>query len=571
MYKDLTARDLHPIILTNNNFDPQLECTKTIKNPNNIISPNLTCDPYDISKSTNTSYVKPIHHRNQLNLYENEIADIIKNKQTTNDTYNKIDYNTKYDISQRVKLNEYSIANLLDSNVDNIKINNITEYTIFITSNDRDFHKYPNPFSYQVKFNPITNSFDASIPIKFDNIIQIRLQMCILPRRYYMINDVYSIYISSQTIIENIINNLKTNDQVLYYKKNYIKFSYNTNPNITYYSIIYEIWNINTNDQLFIITNKITTEVPTNTSTYIIRDSIVPIFYSYLSNNIVPITIIETGTIITNFFTIIDNIKIESINIIYKDSSNNNYSIIYKKIYNPINDQFREYISSYTYDLIHIIDNTPINSTFNYKNKTFTVINKTNNVEFQIKFCPTNNNLNELIDECFEINLDINMNIISNPLPIINHYSITNHQLETFPYLLFNVNELIDTTDFSTNDKVRNATSILYPDFVNNDYLYIKTSLNEINYKSTKLGLLNNLTIKFQDYQGNQLPASPYFDTNISTNKYCICKQNNNGIYERNYLCSHSYFRHPFFEKFQNKLIFKVKRYETEHIIKPYN
>ena len=95
--------------------------------------------------------------------------------------------------------------------------------------------------------------------------------------------------------------------------------------------------------------------------------------------------------------------------------------------------------------------------------------------------------------------------------------------------------------------------------------------INETIYKLSKLANLNKLTINFEDYEGNQLTTYNFFDLDTSTPSDCICKTNkNSGIHERNYLCSHSYFRHPLYEKFQNRIVFKINRVEIEHAIEPY-
>lgn len=608
---NLTARHLHSLNLHHNVFKPELQCARETDDVHNkrilgdsIVKPALFCDPYDISKSNNVSYGKPITPYNQLDLYEKDVDNILYgNKKQTNRMLNvsKDSYNNKYDdqpetefkLGQVTKLNEFNINKLRDNNIAKDIINTQQyEYSIYITSADRDIQKYPNPFSYQVKFNPISNTNDAYIPIRFDNIKRIKLYTCILPRRFHMAQKNYSLYIDdSETIINNILTTLPNNHLYLYYNKSYISFTLSNNSAITYNVFYYDVWNINVspNDNFKIITDEIfiTPASFNNSPTYVKLPNIniKRELYNYFANNTttnINITSVEPTILHNNLFATIDNLTINEITISYIENQIN-YQLIYKKYTNSVSQQFVNYVITFdnnpnniTNNIISTFDNAVISfysgyiTNFNGRQFTLSSINQI--ISYQYKFCPAAKGFTDLIDECFVISLDQNKNILtSDNLPLLSYYKIDNDTLDAFPYLFFNVKEMEDIYDYSTNNKIRNTSSILYPDYVNSDYLYINTNLNETIYKISKLAVLNNLSINFQDYEGNQLTTYDFFDLDSFTPGDCICKTNSKtGDHTRNYLCSHSYFRHPLYEKFQNRLIFKISRVEIEQAIEPF-
>ena len=84
---------------------------------------------------------------------------------------------------------------LLNNNLQNILLNEeIREYTIIIDSKDRNYQIYPDPFSYEVKFNPLPKSrekvngkyvtYEEPSPVindSFKNVRYIKLETIILP------------------------------------------------------------------------------------------------------------------------------------------------------------------------------------------------------------------------------------------------------------------------------------------------------------------------------------------------------------------------------------------------------
>lgn len=74
------------------------------------------------------------------------------------------------------------------------------------------------------------------------------------------------------------------------------------------------------------------------------------------------------------------------------------------------------------------------------------------------------------------------------------------------------------------------------------------------------LGQINQMTISILNSNGNLIKNSKenYTDLNISKSKTCTCTTDSNGYFIRNYSCVCTYFRHPFYQKFQNTLIFRI-------------
>jgi hypothetical protein len=107
----------------------------------------------------------------------------------------------------------------------------------------------------------------------------------------------------------------------------------------------------------------------------------------------------------------------------------------------------------------------------------------------------------------------------------------------------------------------------LFPDYVNGDFFYTNTQGVDKIYRFSQLGNIKSLTINIADNEGKDYNTQSYkmfIDTHITKNKKCICKVNNNGELIRDYGCSCSYMRHPYYKKFQNTLLFKVGVIEND-------
>ena len=82
---------------------------------------------------------------------------------------------------------------------DNGRSDIIREYIVHINSIDRDVLRYPTPFNYLVKCAPLPGDPNASLPRIFSNIRYIKIEIAVLPLKYYL----KRIDISNNTIIDS--------------------------------------------------------------------------------------------------------------------------------------------------------------------------------------------------------------------------------------------------------------------------------------------------------------------------------------------------------------------------------
>ena len=100
----------------------------------------------------------------------------------------------------------------------------------------------------------------------------------------------------------------------------------------------------------------------------------------------------------------------------------------------------------------------------------------------------------------------------------------------------------------------------MFPDGTNGDILYTSSGFIDKMYRFALLGQLNQMTISIANSNGTVLKNSQenYIDTNINPTKTCTCTTDTNGYFVRNYGCVCTYFRHPYYQKFQNTLVFRI-------------
>jgi hypothetical protein len=170
--------------------------------------------------------------------------------------------------------------------------------------------------------------------------------------------------------------------------------------------------------------------------------------------------------------------------------------------------------------------------------------------------------LPELIDKVYELQYNINTSTF-----VLYEFELINLSLEDEKFILLNIDEIKDVNDMATNIEISNAFSILYPDYVNGDFFYTTTQGVDKIYRFSQLGNIKSLTINIADNEGKDYNTQSYkmfTDTHISNNKKCICKVNSNGELIRDYTCSCSYMRHPYYKKFQNTLLLKIGVIEND-------
>jgi len=495
---------------------------------------------------------------NELNLLQDSVDELFRkvDENTVNQMITKVgnthtdtigcDYDNSNNLSQPIKsINEYDFKKdqFLDRNVRGIK-EGVYEYTIYINSADRDCVAYPNPFNYRVEFNPTNTTKNAYIQKYFKNIKFMHLKSVITPRRYYVINKPTNlIYDSvSNTSIEFVtkcINTSNNNSICNYVRQQGIINYYGTIFYFTFYSMQINTINyyICTHD-IFLYTNyrqkDDINKLPDVTTNDIDK---------WLNFNDTSLTYYPA----TNSTSVIPPTPYVSISLSPQPNTQYNSWILIKNTPLFTNQQYYQ-------------PPTPPPSVFNpYPQPPLPILQSQDPNGGKITFCRQDDHFNELIDQTFEFTYDVNNNIVANTF---DYYILTGTSLEDDRYLLLSVQEIDTMYEYSTDQNIETSFSVLLPDYVNGDYYYLDTANHEKVFDHGSLGNLSKMTISYKNASGKDLSS---FNINIidydvtTPNTLCICTFDpNTGEKIRNYQCSHSYLRHPAFEKLQNTITMKI-------------
>jgi hypothetical protein len=248
---------------------------------------------------------------------------------------------------------------------------------------------------------------------------------------------------------------------------------------------------------------------------------------------------------------------------IYKTFENVKYIKLETAILPRKYSYFRKDITSNTTDVSTLINtNRKRNDNFTFNTVNYTIIEDyiIDNIRY-IKYGITKP-LPELIDKVYELQYNIITSLFT-----LYEFQLINLSLEDEKFLLLNIDEIKDVNDMATNTEVSNAFSILFPDYVNGDFFYSNTQGVDKIYRFSQLGNIKSLSVNILDNEGKDFNTQSYkmfTDTHISKNKKCICRPNSDGEIIRDYGCSCSYMRHPYYKKFQNTLLFKVGVIEND-------
>jgi hypothetical protein len=248
---------------------------------------------------------------------------------------------------------------------------------------------------------------------------------------------------------------------------------------------------------------------------------------------------------------------------IYKTFENVKYIKLETAILPRKYSYFRKDITSNTNNVTPIINtNWERNDNLTFNTVNYTIIDDyiIDNIRY-IKYGVTRPST-ELIDKVYELQYNINTSLFT-----LYEFQLIDLSLEDEKFLLLNIDEIKDVNDMATNTELSNAFSILFPDYVNGDFFYTNTQGVDKIYRFSQLGNIKSLTVNISDNEGKDFNTQSYkmfTDTHISKNKKCICKVNSNGEIIRDYGCSCSYMRHPYYKKFQNTLLFKVGVIEND-------
>jgi len=220
------------------------------------------------------------------------------------------------------------------------------------------------------------------------------------------------------------------------------------------------------------------------------------------------------------------------------------------------------------------LTSNPRNSTFTLASPdisgTFAMIDQTDisgssSIKRYTRFCPVATYPAQ-VDSIYEF--IFNFTNQSNPVGsgtftpnnYIARYKLQTYSLANDKYTLLYIDELTNPNENSTNDVVGKSFSVMFPDGCNCDILYTSSGFIDKMFKFALLGQLNQMTISIGNSNGTILKNSPenYIDMNINPLKTCTCTTDTNGYFVRNYGCVCTYFRHPYYQKFQNTLIFRI-------------
>jgi len=263
---------------------------------------------------------------------------------------------------------------------------------------------------------------------------------------------------------------------------------------------------------------------------------------------------------------------------IYKTFENVKYIKLESAILPRKYSYFRKDISSLTTDYSTIINtNWKRNDNFTFNGINYTIIEDyiIDKIRY-IKYGITKP-LPEIIDKVYELqyklqydsstNIILQYDINKNIFITLYEFQLIDLSLENEKFLLLNIDEIKDTNDMATNTEISNSYAILFPDYINGDFFYTNTQGVDKIYRFSQLGNIKSLTINITDNEGKEFNTQSYkmfTDANISKIKKCICKISSNGEIIRDYGCSCSYMRHPYYKKFQNTLLFKIGVIEND-------
>lgn len=391
------------------------------------------------------------------------------------------------------------------------RTNSIKEYTCHINSINRNITKYPNPFHFLTKFNPIPGETDAYIMKKFENILYIKLKAAILPRRYYITKtlsnttppaEIVALYGASFPPDDNDIINVAATPT---------------------YAIIHAYYSAS--DVLFDVTATIS---PSDTFSF--DDSLAHSFVTgdpvQFTASIFPNNVVASTTYFINIsgstFTIhrTYTAAIAGTNKITLTSTGSDVKVAYAN--QVIN--YTEYepdisiVITTAYETTKVLASTPTYEQYNF--------------------------------------------------------ALDNLSIENEKYVIVGINDINDVSEFSTDQNLIKAFTVLFPDTIYLNAIYSDGSYSEKIYKYSELGTMSRMEITLTNAIAKQLTTNTIaYDLNIPNvnTTSCTCTINSvTGNKERDYKCVCSYIRHPRYEKSQYDLMFKFGIIETDMNKRPF-
>jgi hypothetical protein len=461
--------------------------------PISAILPNQSTDP-------NSFLTENVQNVNQFRFNANDVLSkgIVNNNIVVNPK-NPREYGLYLDRK------EFNLSMPLYPNIaDNVVSENVSEYVVIIDSSDRNLSLYPNPFKLKAFFNQSDDATKLNIPRAFENVKFLRIENVILPRNYFLAK--YSISGLSLDTIANI-----NADPII--------------PSEDKSAVITALGEILSNT-----TNGDDAPSPLTTPTINTVKIINLKLYSYTVT-------ITTGN------------KVGVYTIVYPNDTTYTSALYTKTLVSGA--------SLIDYDLDTFLQNTNYNIVTNIGGQK-KAVSGDNDILFQLNSITRTQNIDKfMIDNniatrrCYEFTTTF-----GDSTGILDFYFFSNKSLDGDRYVMLSIDEITDNNINSTNNSLRKAFCLLYPDSYGELHYYAASNYQDKIYKMSNLGNINRLTLTLSDSYGRELQM-PYLDLHVNNSKACFCNNDNYG-------CPCSYIRHPYYKWLQVQYMIKLGVVETE-------
>jgi len=433
---------------------------------------------------------------------------------------------------------EFKLETPLWPNIsENVASENVNEYVVVIDSSDRDTALYPSPFALQAYFGESTDITKLNVPQVFENVKFMRIENVVLPRSYFLtqypVPSPASGGISSnatilaqltsgigatgaaqeasqvQTIYNNLVSSYITSSALIPNP-----LTSGTTGSIDPSGNVETVYVTNLKTYTYTVTVKYQTltgynnsVVQNNTTVYTITYPSVPTYTQYYSQTLVSGTNVSDGTInnqITNF----NPLTLTSGSATYTvPGSGGTSSITYTYVSSTLQQYYIEFMMA-------------LSSNGGYR------------CSYEILATPGATG------------------------GTVNFYYFSSKSLDSDRYLILTINEITDNNINSTNNALRQAFCLLYPDSYGELHYYAATNYQDKIWKMSNLANINRLTLNLSDSFGNPLQM-PNLDYYVTTGKICNCTGTN-------YACPCFYIRHPYYKWLQVQYMIKFGVVETE-------
>jgi len=421
---------------------------------------------------------------------------------------------------------EFKLDETLWPNIsENVAAENVNEYVIVIDSSDRNVQFYPSPFYMKAFFSETDDATRLNVPKAFENVKFMRIENVVLPRNYYL---------TKYTVIDN--TNI-TNDATILAQLGAVGVGETTAVQALYDAAF--TW----------VTpgNPIPSPIPSPGPGYQSQ----------------PETVLVTNLTLYTYSVVIN----------YTDSKNNTHTSTYQVVYpnNPTynsqyysqtvtsgslinNSELNLYLQNAQYNLVQTVGGTKQVVLFNGTYTLTFTLSSTQLIQYIVEFMMTGSS-----NAGFRCSYEFIISPGATAGPTsgqVNFYYFSSKSLDGDRYLILNIEEITDNNINSTNDTLRKAFCLLYPDSYGELHYYAATNYQDKIYKMSSLGNINRLTFTLMDSFGRKL-VMPNLDYHITTSKACNCDDDNYG-------CPCTYIRHPYYKWLQVQYMIKLGVVETE-------